>query len=51
MTSSDSAINAEAVPDVPEISLDLPFTGPSQVHEYSKALGDIFQLMAINNFC
>jgi hypothetical protein len=51
VTSSDSAVNAEAVRDVPELSLDLPFTGPSQAHEYSKALGDIFQLMAVNNFC
>jgi ankyrin repeat protein len=51
VTSSDSALNTEAVRDVPEISLDLAFTGPSQAHEYSKALGDIFQLMTVNNFC
>lgn len=51
MTSSDSAMNAEAVLDAPEISLNLPFIGPSQALEYSKALGDIFQFMAINDFC
>jgi len=50
MTSSDSAMNAEPVRDVPEISLDLPGMVQSQAHEYSKALGDIFQIMAINSF-